>query len=209
VISFIGRVPCCCVDATELYGSALLEQIRSLGLQTSVAWIGKHLDAVVRDRHSHRRPVLFFSWVPNVLVSDGRFSRLHFPSCDGGLSYDVRSGCDFEIHQLTKVMWSRLQTHTPEAHHLISRLQFSTAELELLLLSYERILNDNRGFSSISVTDEVNYLETAACRWVRDNEDVWLQWLPELVSSKQTIYLGGLFPIAGPFWRQPGIVPGK
>jgi len=192
---------------TELYGSELLEQIRSLGLQVTVAWIGNHLDAVVRDHFLHGRPVLFFSWVPNILMSDGRFSRLHFPSCDGGLSYDAGSGCDFEIHQLTKVMWSRLQTHTPEAHHLISRLHFSTSNLELLLLNYERLLNDNSGFSSVGVTDRV--LEDGACNWVRENEDVWSEWLPELVSSKQMIYLGGLFPIAGPFWRQPGIVPGK
>jgi len=194
---------------TELYGLELLEQIRSLGLQTRVAWIGDHLNTVVRDQFSRNVPVLFFSWVPNVLTSDGRFSRLHFPSCDGGLSYDAGSGCDFEIHQLTKIMWSRLHTHTPEAHHLISRLHFSTSDLESLLLNYDRLMNDNTGFSGMGVSDYVDYLEESACHWVRGNEDVWSEWLPELLSSKQIIYLGGLFPIDGPFWRQPGIVPGK
>jgi len=208
VTSFLAcALSLCC--ASELYGSELMEQIRSLGLQTTVAWIGNHLDPVVRDHFSHGHPVLFFSWVPNILISDGRFSRVHFPSCDGGLSYDAGSGCDFEIHQLTKVMWSRLQTHTPEAHHLISRLHFSTSDLELLLLNYEHLMNDNVGFSGVGMTDKVDYLEEAACNWVHENEAVWSEWLPELVSSKQMIYLGGLFPIAGPFRRQPGIVPGK
>jgi len=194
---------------TELYGLKLLEQIRSLGLRTRVAWIGDHLNTVVRDRFSRSLPVLFFSWVPNVLTSDGRFSRLHFPSCDGGLSYDAGSGCDFEIHQLTKMMWSRLGTHTPEAHHLISHLHLSTSDLESLLLSYDHLMNDNSGSSGMALTDELDYLEEAACNWVRGNEDLWSEWLPEVLSSKQMIYLGGLFPMAGPFWRQPGIVPGK
>lgn len=175
-----------------------------------MAWIGNHLNALVRDHFSHDLPVLFFSWVPNVLTSDDRFSRLHFPSCDGGLLYDAGSGCDFEIHQLTKIMWSRLQTHTPEAHHLISRLHFSTSDIESLLLNYDRLMNGNSGGSSdVSSTSEVDYLEEAACNWVRENEDMWSEWLPELLSSKQMIHLGGLFPIDGPFWRQPGIVPGK
>jgi len=208
VISIVTHALLSCW-APALYGSELLEQIRSLGLQTTVAWIGSHLDAVVRDHLVHDRPVLFFSWVPNILVSDGRFSRLHFPSCDGGLSYDAGSGCDFEIHQLTKVMWSPLKTHTPEAHHLVSRLNFSTSNLELLLLNYERLVNDNGGFSSVGVMDEVDYLQEAACIWVRENKDVWSEWLPELVSSKQMIYLGGLFPNDSLYWRAPGIVPGR
>jgi len=196
---------------TELYGSELLEQIRNLGLQMQVAWIGDHLNAVVRDSILHNLPVLFFSWVPNVLTSKYRISRVHFPSCDGGLSYDAGSGCDFEIHQLTKIIWSRLRTHTPEAHCLISRLHFSSSDLESLLLNYNSLVNDNDNsdVTGTSVTDDDSYLEEAACNWVRENEDVWSEWLPEELSSKQTIYLGGLFPINGRIWRQPGIVPGK
>jgi len=194
---------------TELYGSELLEQIHNLGLQTRVAWIGDHLNAVVRDHFSRNLPVLFFSWVPNVLTSNRPVSRVHFPSCDGGLSYDAGSGCDFEIHQLTKIMWSRLVTHTPEAHHLISHLHFSISDLESLLLNYNRLLSDNGGFSGLGVTDELAYLEETACNWVRENEAMWSEWLPEVLSSKQMIYLGGLFPIDGPYWRQRGIVPGE
>jgi len=185
---------------TELYGSELLEQIHSLGLQTTVAWIGDHLNSVVREHLSQNLPVLFFNWVPNILTSGDEFSRLHFPLCDGGLSH---AGCDFEVHQLTKIMWSRLHTHIPEAHHLVSQLNFSTADLQSLLLSYSHLVN------TVRLTDEVDYLEQAACNWVHDNEEVWSEWLPEMSSSKQMIYLGGLFPMDGPFWRQRGIVPGK
>lgn len=174
-----------------------------------MAWIGNHLNTLVRDHFSRNLPVLFFSWAPNTLTSDGRFTRLHFPSCDGGLSYDAGSGCDFEIHQLTKIMWSRLHTHTPEARHLILHLHFSTSDLESLLLNYSRLMNGNSGYSGASVTDEVDYLEEAACSWVRKNENVWSDWLPEVLSSKQVIYLGGLFPIGGRIWRAPSIVPGE
>ena len=198
-----------CCGVAELYGTELLEQIQRLGLRMRVAWIGSHLNAVVHDHFLRSLPVLFFSWVPNVLTSSDRFSRLHFPACDGALSPSAGSACDFEVHQLTKMMWSRLHTHTPEAHHLISQLHFSTFNLESLLLDYGRLLNDNSGFSSVSPADEEAHLDAVACNWVRENEDVWTEWLPDVLSSKQMIYLGGLFPMDGPFWRQPGIVPGK
>jgi len=194
---------------TDLYGLELLEQIHNLGLRTRVAWIGDHLNALVHDQFSRNLPVLFFSWVPNVLTSGGHFSRLHFPSCDGGLSYDAGSGCDFEIHQLTKIVWYRLKTHTPEAYHVISHLHFSTSNLESLLLNYNRLVNGNSGSSSVGSTDEADYLEQVACNWLQENENVWSEWLPEGLSSKPMIYLGGLFPMDGPFMRQPGIVPGK
>ena len=52
-----------------------------------------------------------------------------------------------------------------------------------------------------------NY-EEAACYWLRKNRRHWRRWVPENLSNKTQIYLGGMFPLSGPNWRQPGTVPG-
>jgi ABC-type branched-subunit amino acid transport system substrate-binding protein len=47
-----------------------------------------------------------------------------------------------------------------------------------------------------------------ACEWLSKSESIWRAWMPENLSSKTRIYLGGMFPITGPYFRSPGILPG-
>jgi hypothetical protein len=206
-----------------LYGAKLVRQISDLSLDVGVAWIGEHLDSYVLNAadQGSGRPLLFFNWVPNILTSADQFSHIHFPVCN-----DVASGdeypddssyrlakCDFEVHQLTKVMWSLLRTHTPEAYHVVSNLQFSSAELNQFLESYVRIWKEAASVAGVSLADarrrSSEFLEQAACEWVRNNEPLWQSWLPETLSSKPVIYLGGMFPLTGPYWRLPAVVPGQ
>jgi hypothetical protein len=207
-----------------LYGSKLTWQIKELLLDVGVAWIGEHLDSYVLNAadQASGRPLLFFNWVPNILTSGDQFSHVHFPVCNDAAAgeefaddgtFRLPSACDFEVHQLTKVMWSLLKTHTPEAYHLVSSLQFTSVELDQFLESYVRIWKDAASAASISLAEarqrSTEFLEQAACEWVRNNELVWQSWLPEKLLNKPTIYLGGMFPLTGPYWRLPGAVPGQ
>jgi len=205
----------CLSGISELYGQKLVKQIQDLSLDVSVAWIGEHLDSYVldaADRGNH--PMLFFNWIPNILTADDHFSPVHFPECNSAVDIEDRTidqTCDFQIHQLTKVMWSKLQTHTPEAYHVVSNLQFQSNDLNLLLKSYARIWKESAVGSSLEETYQHSseMMEQAACEWVRNNEAIWQTWLPDTISSKQMIYLGGMFPLSGPYWRLPAVVPGK
>ena len=51
--------------------------------------------------------------------------------------------------------------------------------------------------------------DKAACDWLKANRDHWMKWIPQTLSPKPRIYLGGMFTLSGPNWRQPGTVPGK
>lgn len=209
-----------CWLSSELYGQKLLKQINDLKLDVNVAWIGEHLESYVLNHaldQSNNHPLLFFNWIPNILTSGKQFSHVHFPMCDDAMaesdeyadsSSDHASvnACDFQVHQLTKVMWSKLRTHTPEAHHVVSNLHFSSSDLNVLLESYVQMWKEA---NVVEGATQVDLLEQAACEWVRGNEYLWKDWLPQTLSNKQMIYLGGMFPLTGPYWRLPEVVPGK
>ena len=98
-------------------------------------------------------------------------------------------------------MWAKLETHAPEAYHVISKMHFSQSQYEEFLRVFVGL---NPDFAEMS-----SYYELAACEWIRANEPLWQEWLPPILSSKTTIYLGGMFSLSGPFWRQPGLIPGN
>jgi ABC-type proline/glycine betaine transport system substrate-binding protein len=160
----------------------------------------------VKQRTELHQPTLFFNWIPNTLTAPGNFTRVNFPSCKtGGVVLDDHGqpvvGCDFEVNQLSKFIWVRMRTHTPEAYRLITSMQFSQAE-------YEKLLRLNVHLNP-NYADDASYYDETACQWVLENERRWTRWLPANLSSKTKIYLGGMFPETGPYWRQPGIAPGK
>ncbi|KAK2146668.1 hypothetical protein LSH36_590g02059 [Paralvinella palmiformis] len=176
----------------------LRRQIYNLNLDVSVTWIGSHLHSYVHHKMLQNKPVLFFNWVPNSLTAAGNFTRVPFPTCDVGRNDPGH--CDFPVNQLSKLMWAKLETHAPEAYHVISKMHFSQSQYEEFLRVFVGL---NPDFAEMS-----SYYELAACEWIRANEPLWQEWLPPILSSKTTIYLGGMFSLSGPFWRQPGLIPG-
>lgn len=74
---------------------------------------------------------------------------------------------------------------------------------------YDEILRDFSRRNSDEGISRDGALEQTACDWLQHNQDIWIEWLPENIGGKTPIYIGGLFPITGPFWRQPGIVTGE
>lgn len=171
---------------------ALKAQVRNLSLPVNIAWIGPHLHDFVQYRVNMKLPVLFFSWEPNTLTADKMFTRIKFPLCQKDLTH-IPTDCDFGLNQFTKVVWSKVKTSIPEAYHVISKMMFHQDE-------YIKLLQMFRSFSSAT---------EIACSWVRDHEKTWKAWLPENLSNKTKIYLGGLFPMTGRYWMEPGLVQGR
>ncbi|KAH3769941.1 hypothetical protein DPMN_171220 [Dreissena polymorpha] len=174
----------------EMDMGALKAQVMNLNLPVNIAWIGPHLQSFVQDRvSSQNRPVLFFSWEPNPLTAGKLFTRVKFPLCQNDPT-QLPSDCDFGLNQFTKVVWSKVKTSIPEAYHVISKMTFHQDEYVRLL----QLRNSNA--------------YDVACNWTKENEAIWKTWLPENLSNKTRIYLGGLFPMSGLYWSEPGLVQG-
>ena len=172
----------------------LKAQVRNLNLPVNIAWIGPHLKYFINLRVSQKLPVLFFNWQPNLLTANNFFTRIKFPLCQNDLIH-LPKDCDFGLSQFTKVVWPKLRTSVPEAFHVISKMTFHQDV-------YMQQLQMFRKYSSA---------EEIACAWVRNetNQQIWKSWLPENLSNKTKIYLGGLFPMTGNYWMEPGLVQGE
>ena len=100
----------------------IAQHIASLDLNVDVAWIGSHLHQFIHDRTQKKQPSLFFNWTPNTLTALGNYTRVKFPLC-------VRNAeaqhCDYDVQQLSKIVWSLIQSHAPEAYQLIQSMHFT------------------------------------------------------------------------------------
>ena len=172
----------------------LKKQVQNLNLSVNVAWIGNHLPGFVESRTEEKKATLFFNWWPNTLITKNNYTRIKFPLCNKHQTEPI--DCDFEINQLNKLVWSKLASNAPEAYHVISKMEFTLEQYEDLL-------------RYMSVTETQPDHNEVACRWVRNNKDVWSHWIPPNLTNKTKIYLGGMFPLSGALWKMPGIVPGR
>ena len=175
---------------TDLDMGVLKAQVRNLNLPVNIAWIGPHFEWFIHDRVANQnRPVLFFSWEPNSLTAGKLFTRIKFPLCQNDLTH-LPTNCDFGLNQFTKIVWAKLKTSIPEAYHVISKMKFHQDEYIKLLQVRARTP------------------EQIACDWIHDHEHIWRTWLPDNLTNKTKIYLGGLFPMTGHYWIEPGLVQG-
>ncbi|KAK3589102.1 hypothetical protein CHS0354_017444 [Potamilus streckersoni] len=169
----------------------LKSQVRNLSLPVNIVWIGDNLKEFVLQRVNQNLPVLFFSWQPHILTADSNFTRVKFPMCQNNFNLPS-ANCDFDGSQFHKIVWSKIKTNIPEGYHMITHMKFSQVE-------YERLLQN---FHALPSAFDI------ACDWVHKNSDTWEKWLPQNLSNKTKVYLGGLFPISGLYWMEPGLVQG-
>ncbi|GFS56946.1 guanylate cyclase [Trichonephila clavipes] len=171
----------------------LKNEITDLKLLVNVAWIGDQLEAVVEKRTLDRKYTLFFHRMPMALSSIEKFTHVSFPNCE-----DVPySSCEFEINQLKKIVWSKIKSNAPHAFYVLKALSFDQSDYLKLLKRY--MLGKTRGFNE----------EDIACHWMRENIYVWDKWIPVDNKNKTKLYIGGIFPINGIYWKQSGVITGK
>ena len=81
----------------------------------------------------------------------------------------------------------------------LQRVFFTQEEYTAMLRLY-----NGRGMEEPPLVEEV------ACEWMKLNQDVWSQWKPFDLTAKTELYIGGIFPISGPFYKSGrGMVPGS
>lgn len=51
--------------------------------------------------------------------------------------------------------------------------------------------------------------EKVACDWVLENQYIWTDWIPKHAENKTTLYIGGIFPETGIYWKQDSVFEGE
>ncbi|DAZ94697.1 TPA: hypothetical protein N0F65_000012, partial [Lagenidium giganteum] len=144
--------------------------------------------AFALDMQAQRKPVLFYHYEPDLFhfLNPGLFERVFLPRAtpervvlatgsygENGYGNATTNpiNVDFPTSTLQKYAASLLQNNQPVGQ-LVSRFSLSDLQLNSLLNLYLQFTND------------VDPYFSAACRWVRDNYEVWKLWLDRMPVCK-------------------------
>ena len=76
-------------------------------------------------------------------------------------------------------------------------MNFTQEQYNSLLDSYYKSLN--RRYT----------VQRIACDWVKDNQYIWTDWIPSDAQNKTKIYIGGIFPDTGIYFKQNSVYEGR
>lgn len=174
--------------------TTLTTAIQRYGLYVNIAWLGDEFEnslikMIGYSKPSERKSILFYHKTPMILSGVNNFTHVTFPDCEDGLEK-----CEFEVNQLQKVVWKEVKSNAYHAFQVIRAMSFTQEQYHSLLYAYYKGLN--RGYS----------VQRVACDWVIDNEFIWTNWIPVDALNRTTLYIGGIFPITGVYWRQNAVV---
>ncbi|XP_077272002.1 uncharacterized protein LOC143902726 [Temnothorax americanus] len=183
------------------------EHIDQMKLYVKVAWVGPNLGYLTRkllETYQHalharnssasieNRSLVILHYTPSrVNPSERYFTTIEFPRCESYFGTKEGSiGCAYESKRLTKLVWSRLETIAKIAFQAITRAKFNGEMYENLIYRHSHNLSD----------------EQVACDWLKDNLNYTLaEWKPNN-DDKNTLFVGGIFPMSGNSYMAKSIV---
>lgn len=142
--------------------------INNLGMSFEVVFAGSEeaILAQLDSAYSREEPVLFYFWTPHSIHAKYDLTRVALPEYSDDCYAEADSGgvaCDYPGDDLFKIFWSGLAEAAPDAHTLLSNMNYSTEDqIEMIA----------------AVEIDGQSVEDAAQAWVDANEDVWRTWLP-------------------------------
>jgi glycine betaine/proline transport system substrate-binding protein len=122
--------------------------------------------AQLDSAYSREEPVLFYFWTPHSIHAKYELTRVELPAYSDECYAGADSGgvdCDYPGDDLFKIFWSGLAEAAPDAHTLLSNMNYSTEDQIAMIAAVEI---------------DGQSVEEAAQAWVDANEDVWNAWLP-------------------------------
>lgn len=192
-------------DSTDF----IKDHIDQLKLYVKVVWVGSNLKALVKSltkeylQHAKNaseidskkplsRSLVILHWTPSSVIPNEReFVSLEFPRCG---TRGTEIGCRYESNRLVKLVWSRLESIAKLAWEAINRARFEPEMYEDLIDRYNRL-------TKLNVTEE-----EIACEWLKDNLNTTLdEWMPNN-ADKNSLIVGGIFPMSGTSYTAKTIV---
>ena len=144
--------------------------IKSLGLQLDVVNTGSE-DALIQaidDAYRSKKPFLTYFYEPHWAHRKYDLTEVQLPAYDeecekaarerDGEGYD----CDYANDVLFKALWLGLEDNAPEAFQFLKTFNYSKEDQQEI---------------AFLVDSERMSIRAAAEQWIKDNPDVWRQWL--------------------------------
>ena len=151
------------------FSAAKSEQlINNLNLSVNVVYLGGDVPSCIWQKYAEREPFLVHWWQPDTSLaglSPSMFSRVRLPfqnsSCPRPTSsLDGPMRCDFSETELHKMVRAGVPA---SVRHLAERFDMRCEDMDWI-----------REQAAQDATQRL------ACQWVKANEDVWREWVPEM-----------------------------
>ncbi|KAK0157842.1 hypothetical protein PV328_011532 [Microctonus aethiopoides] len=181
------------------------DHIEQLKLFVKVAWVGENLKNLTELLTEHyiklnnntnnikiNKSLVILHWTPSSTIPNERdFIAIEFPRCG---SKNINNDCVYESNRLVKLSWSRLETIAKMAWETINHVKLNSSMYEDLIVRYNNLIRNNIN------EDEI------ACSWLKDNLNYTLnEWLPNN-ADKNSLIVGGIFPMSGSSYTAKSIV---
>ncbi|XP_024935475.1 uncharacterized protein LOC107275141 isoform X2 [Cephus cinctus] len=185
------------------------DQIDRLNLYVKVVWVGPNLANLVEYltkeyliRGDDEKSITILHWTPSsVIPNEKDYTSLLFPgSLNGNRDYT------YELNRLVKLTWAKLESVAKFAYEAINRANFTQGMYEDLIDRYNRF-PDRRLLPIENDHDfDKEMEESIACDWLKENLNYTLRyWVPD-DEDKNTLYIGGIFPVTGTAYTAKSIM---
>ncbi|XP_016841856.1 uncharacterized protein LOC100115038 [Nasonia vitripennis] len=187
------------------------DHIDNWKLYVRVAWVGPNLKQIIKSLTKEYlqltqnsaladRSLVILHWTPsNIIPNEREFVSVEFPRCG---SRGTSMGCQYETSKLEKLVWNGLESIAKLAFEAINRVQYTDSMYENLISKYnEKLINKYNSYSKLSAMEQ-----EVACDWLKENLNYTLDnWMPN-DEDKNTLIVGGIFPMTGTFYTAKSIV---
>ncbi|XP_072396651.1 uncharacterized protein [Diabrotica undecimpunctata] len=196
----IGGKDCAVLLAPGFNSSKfLIEQVNEIGAFVKILWLGKGLKPTIRLLNEHflqqrsQQSYMFFYWYPGELVIDEKqFITVKFKNNElYNFTNNMVNGYKYEMHRLVKMVWSKLEEDANPLFLGVRHFKLREEDYTFLLnLTENNFGNENQ----------------IACKWMKENQEVWNKW--KVILTKPTITIGGIFPMSSTAFNGTGIAQG-
>lgn len=162
----------------------------------NVIWLGssfldtiRKLDKIYRNDYPHgRKRFIVLHWTPSEIIdADIKFIQMTLPRCEDSINLQ-RTNCRYELTPILKY-YAKSLAKDKKLMHALNSFFISNDTLEFL----QRELSTQRKMGN----DSEFIYNKVACKWLLEHESTYKTWILPKKSgnSKETIYIGGIFPI--------------
>ena len=137
-----------------------------LPLQVVNAGSEQAILAALDSAYSREEPILFYFWTPHSIHAKYELAEVALPEYSDECYAAADSGgvaCDYPGDDLFKIFWAGLAEAAPDAHALLSNMNYATEEQIKMVAAVEL---------------DGKTVEEAAREWLAANEAIWQSWLP-------------------------------
>lgn len=199
------------------------KHINELKLYLKIIWFGDNLRYVTRDllkkftvnhRSGNHRTFIVAHWTPSEIIDDEiEYVTIIMPKCEEFNDDDSKTTmCKYELTPVLK--YSKYLKKATPIYVLLGKINFERINETYLLKMYnnltdlrmprhiksssdqehtiDNVIQDVRQMNNAN--DKEKLYDEIACRFIKENEQTFMETLRPIMKERKSVYIGGMYP---------------